>query len=65
MSGSAASLRELAHKCRRLAADGSMAEVAAALSEIAFDYDRQADRIDKAEARARERLAARIPHTGD
>jgi|GEM_PF-4268004 len=27
-----------------------MADVAAALGEIAFDYDRQADRIDKAEA---------------
>lgn len=65
MSDSSASLRALAHKCRCLAADGTMADVAAALSEIAFDYDRQADRIEKAEARTREKLAARTPHNGD
>jgi hypothetical protein len=59
MSQSAASLRALAQKCRCLAVDGSMDNVATALNEIAVDYDRQADRIDKAEARARERLAAR------
>lgn len=64
MSDSAVSLRALAHKCRRLAAGGGMADVAAALNEMAFDYDRQADRIDKAEATARERLAAR-PRPGD
>lgn len=65
MSDSAASLRTLAHKCRCLAAQGTMADVAAALGEIAFDYDRQADRIDKAEARARERLAKRPRLNGD
>jgi hypothetical protein len=56
MSHSAASLRALAHKCRCLAVGGSMDNVAAALNEMAVDYDRQADRVDKAEARARERL---------
>ena len=61
MSESPASLRALAHKCRCLAAGGGMDNVAAALNEIAHDYDRQADRIEKAEARARERLAARGP----
>ena len=65
MSDSAASLRALAHKCRCLAVGGSMNDVARALSEIAFDYDRQADRIEKAQARARERLAARTPHNGE
>ena len=59
MSEGAASLRALAHECRCLAAGGRTADVAAALSEIASDYDRQADRIDRAEARARERLAKR------
>ena len=59
MSGSAVSLRALAHKCRCLAIGGSTANVTAALNEIALDYDRQADRIEKAEARARERLARR------
>jgi hypothetical protein len=59
MSDSAASLRDLAHQCRRLAVGASMNDVAASLNEIAFDYDRQADRADKAEQRIRERLAAR------
>lgn len=53
-----AELRALAHKCRTLAM-GAMNEFAAALHEIALDYDRQADRIEKAKARARERLARR------
>lgn len=65
MSESAASLRALAHKCRCLAVGGSMENVAVALSEIAFDYDRQADRIENAEARARERLAKRNRLNGD
>lgn len=64
MSASAASLRALAHKCRCLAVGSSMENVAGALSEIAFDYDRQADRIEKAEARARERLAGRTRLNG-
>jgi hypothetical protein len=34
-----------------------MDNVAAALNEMAVDYDRQADRVDKAEARARQRLS--------
>lgn len=59
MSESPASLRALAHKCRSLAIGGGMDDVAAALNEIALDYDRQADRIEKAEARTRERLARR------
>lgn len=58
MSQSAASLRALARKCRGLAI-GGLENVAAALNEIALDYDRQADRIEKSEARARERLAGR------
>jgi hypothetical protein len=33
-----------------------MEDVAAALNAMATDYDRQADRVDKAETRARERL---------
>jgi hypothetical protein len=33
-----------------------MDDVAAALNEMAADYDRQADRVDKAETRAREGL---------
>ncbi|HEX6374280.1 MAG TPA: hypothetical protein VFZ91_01010 [Allosphingosinicella sp.] len=65
MSESAASLRARAHKCRCLAVGGSMENVAAALNEIALDYDRQADRIDEAEARARERLLARSRLNGD
>ena len=63
MSYSAAELRALAHKCRDLAV-GGMDNIAAALNEIALDYDRQADRIEKAEARAREQLARR-GRTGD
>ena len=59
MSGSPAALRALAQKCRGLAVDGGLENVAAALNEIALDYDRQADRIEKAEARTRERLARR------
>jgi hypothetical protein len=65
MSESAASLRALAHKCRCLANGGSMNDVAGALKEMAFDYDRQADRIDQAEARAREGLANRRPLNGN
>jgi hypothetical protein len=65
MSESAASLRALAHKCRCLAAGGSMNDVVTALNEIALDYDRQADRVDKAEARARERLAPPPGPKGD
>jgi hypothetical protein len=64
MSESAGSLRALAHKCRCLAAGGSMDDVSGALNEMAFDYDRQADRVDKAEARARDRLARRNPLDG-
>jgi hypothetical protein len=64
MSSSPASLRALAHRCRGLAAGGGMDNVAAALNEIAHDYDRQADRIEKSEARVRERLANRIPLNG-
>jgi hypothetical protein len=56
MSESAASLRALAHKCRNLADGGSMNDFAGTLYEIAVDYDRQANRVDKAEALARERL---------
>jgi hypothetical protein len=65
MSDSPASLRALAHKCRGLAAGGSMDNVAAALNEMAHDYDRQANRIEKAEARAREGLASRPRLNGD
>lgn len=61
MSDSAASLRALALQCRQLAAGASMADVAASMNEMAFDYERQADRIEKAEARARRRLAQRSP----
>ena len=57
MSASAASLRDSARQCRLLAIDAGFETVAAALREIAFDYERQADRIEKAEARAREKLA--------
>ena len=64
MSDSAASLRALAHKCRGLARGGGMENVVGALNEIALDYDRQADRIEKAEARARERLADRTRPNG-
>ena len=64
MSVSPASLRALAHECRSLAVAGSMDNVAGALNEIALDYDRQADRIEKAEARARERLARRARLNG-
>jgi hypothetical protein len=59
MSASSASLRALAAECRRLAKEGSMEGVAAALNEMAFDYDRQADRADKAELRTRDLLAGR------
>ena len=61
MSDSSAALRTLAAKCRRLAAGGSMETVSAALNEMAFDYDRQADRADKAELRTRDLLAGRRP----
>jgi hypothetical protein len=65
MSESPAALRALAQKCRGLAVDGGMTNVATALNEIALDYDRQADRIEKAEARARERLASKDRLNGD
>ena len=64
MSESPAALRALAPKCRSLAVAGSLDSVAGALNEIALDYDRQADRIEKAEARARERLARRARLNG-
>lgn len=64
MSGSAASLRQRARACRRLALESSLGTVVAELNEIALDYDRQADRIDAAEARVREGLASR-PAPGD
>jgi HD superfamily phosphohydrolase YqeK len=64
MSETPASLRALAHRCRSLADDGGMDDVKAALNEIAHDYDRQADRIEKAEARARQRLENRPPPNG-
>jgi len=38
-----------------------MDNVAAALNEMAADYDRQADRVDKAETRAREGLKGSGP----
>ena len=65
MSESPAALRALAQKCRGLAVGGGLETVAVALNEIALDYDRQADRIEKAEARARDRLASRPPLDGD
>ncbi|MEA3066495.1 MAG: hypothetical protein QOJ27_2956 [Sphingomonadales bacterium] len=65
MSESAASLRALAHQCRCLAAGGGLNNVVTALNEIALDYDRQANRVDQAEARARERLATRPGMGGD
>lgn len=64
MSESPAALRALARKCRGLAIDGGMENVAVALHEIALDYDRQADRCEKAEAKVRERLANRGPING-
>ena len=57
MSASAVSLRGLAVECRHLASGASMPNVAASLSEMAFDYDRQAARAEKAEAAARAHLA--------
>jgi hypothetical protein len=42
-----------------------MDSVAAALNEIALDYDRQADRIERAQERAREGLAGRNQPGGD
>ncbi len=59
MSAGAVELRALAKNCRTLATRADMENVAAALNEIAFDYDRQAERSDKAEARTRELLAGR------
>jgi hypothetical protein len=64
MSESAASLRALAHECRCVAACGSLASVATALNEMAVDYERQADRVERAETRARERLADRPKPVG-
>ena len=57
MSASVAALRESARKCRLLAIDAGFDTVAAALRQIAFDYERQANRIERAEARARDKLA--------
>lgn len=65
MSESPAALRALARKCRGLAVDGGMENIAIALNEIALDYDRQADRCEKAEAKTRERLARRGKLNGD
>jgi hypothetical protein len=65
MSDSAASLRGLAKECRQLATGASMANVAASLDEMARDYDRQAVRIEEAEARARERLSPGSRLNGD
>jgi hypothetical protein len=59
MSGSPASLRALAEKCRGLACGGGMAHLAPALNEMALDYDRQADRAAEAEVLARDMLANR------
>lgn len=59
MSDSAAALRALAHQCRKLAGGASMADVADSLSHMARDYDRQAERADEAETRARDLLAGR------
>lgn len=64
MSESAASLRALARECRELAVHASIEDVAASLSEMARDYERQAERADKAEARTRGLLAARGPAGG-
>ncbi len=64
MSQTPTSLRALAQKCRGLAVDGGLDNVAVALNEIALDYDRQADRIEKAEARTRQRLADRAKPDG-
>jgi hypothetical protein len=57
MSESAASLRALAFECRQLAAAASVPEVALSLNHIAADYERQAQRHDRAEARTRRLLA--------
>jgi hypothetical protein len=58
------SLRGLAQECRQRALHAP-SDVSASLNEIALDYDRQADRVDKAEARVRERLANRPPLNGE
>ncbi|MGA9581183.1 MAG: hypothetical protein WBR13_04330 [Allosphingosinicella sp.] len=57
MSATALSLRALAQKCRVQAAGIGMEGLAPALTEMAFDYDRQADRAEEAEARTRKLLA--------
>ena len=57
MSESAAALRALACQCRELATGASLDKVAASLSHIADDYERQADRAEQAEARTRRLLA--------
>jgi hypothetical protein len=56
VSKSAPTLRALARKCRSLVEEGGMAGVTSALNEMALDYDRQADRVERAEARARRQL---------
>jgi hypothetical protein len=61
MSASSASLRALAVQCRHLAARAEMGTAVAALNEMALDYDRQAQRADTAEVRAREMLRPRGP----
>jgi hypothetical protein len=53
---SARLLRELAAKCRSLAAGASTREAVAALSKMAGSYERQARRAADAEAEARAAL---------
>lgn len=45
----------------RRPAGASLESVALSLNETAADYDRQAERADKAEARVRELLSGRPP----
>ena len=59
MSETVASLRDRACTCRRMAQDSSLEKVAAALNEIAVDYDRQANRAERAEERTRGLLNGR------
>ncbi|HET9639140.1 MAG TPA: hypothetical protein VFP12_08025 [Allosphingosinicella sp.] len=61
MSASSYSLRALAGQCRQLATRADMASVVEALNEMAVDYDRQAQRADKAEARTPDLPAGRPP----
>lgn len=57
MSRNATALRALACQCRELATGVGMEESALSLNHMANDYDRQAERADKAEARTRDLLA--------